>query len=261
MIGVNSLIALKKPIPSAIVSFLHSTFFIILVFSYTLLNQDFKSLIQIYSIAPFCLSIITLVYCYKSVPSGTNLDFIGFFQNSKKLLKYSIPMCFSTSIGGLNRQIPLLLCVYFLTAEEYAVFANGCLQIPLIASVISSAIAVVTPDIIENFNTHRLKDVRDLIYKVSLKTAYIILPIFLFLYVNAGEIIVFIFTDAYEMAVIPFKILLLAIPARVMYFGLIFISAGRTDLILFRSIFSLVICFLSAYLISLYNPLYSLSAL
>ena len=166
-------------------------------------------------------------------------------------------MCFSTSIGGLNRQIPLLIGVSFLTAEQYAVFANGCLQIPFIASVISSAIAVITPDIIEGFDRKKFIEVRDLIYKVSLKTAYIIIPIFLYLYVNAEEIIVFIFTDAYKDAVIPFRILLLAIPARVMYFGLIFISAGRTDLIFYRSIFSLVICALSAYLISLFNPLYS----
>ena len=79
-------------------------------------------------------------------------------------------MCFSTSIGGLNRQIPLLLCVYFLTAEEYAVFANGCLQIPLIASVISSATVAVTPDIIENFNTHS-QDVMTLSTKCLLKTS------------------------------------------------------------------------------------------
>ena len=256
-ISVNSLVALKKPISSAVISFLYSTLFILAVFSFTFINQDFTSLIKVYSIAPFCLSIFALIYGYKAIPSDKRLDYDNIWKHSKKLLTYSIPMCFSTSIGGLNRQIPLLIGVSFLTAEQYAVFANGCLQIPFIASVISSAIAVITPDIIEGFDRKKFIEVRDLIYKVSLKTAYIIIPIFLYLYVNAEEIIVFIFTDAYKDAVIPFRILLLAIPARVMYFGLIFISAGRTDLIFYRSIFSLVICALSAYLISLFNPLYS----
>lgn len=257
MISVNSLVALKKPISSAVISLFHSTLFFLAVFSFTYLNQDYSSLIKVYAITPFCLSIFALIYGYKAIPHVKILDCESVWVHAKKLLMYSIPICLSTSVGSLNRQIPLLIGVSFLTAEQFAVFANGCLQIPFIASVISSAIAVITPDIIESFDSKKFKEVRDLTYRVSLKTAYIIIPVFMYLYVNAEEVITFIFSDAYRESVIPFKILLLAIPARVMYFGLIFISAGRTDLIFYRSIFSLVICALSAYIISQFNPQYS----
>ena len=257
MISVNSLVALKKPISSAAISFFHASLFFLAVFSFTYINQDYSSLIKVYAIAPFCLSIFALIYGYRAIPYVKILDCESVWVHTKKLLTYSIPMCLSTSVGSLNRQIPLLIGVSFMTAEQFAVFANGCLQIPFIASVISSAIAVITPDIIESFDSKKFKEVRNLTYRVSLKTAYIIMPVFVYLYANAEEIITFIFTDAYRESVIPFKILLLAIPARVMYFGLIFISAGRTDLIFYRSIFSLVLCAFSAYLISLFSPQYS----
>ena len=69
---------------------------------------------------------------------------------------------------------------------------------------------------------------------------------------------VVLFSEKYVAAAVPFRIFLLLLPMRIIYFGIVFIAAGRSKLMLLRSIGTTSLCALFTLGIAhYYDPMYA----
>jgi O-antigen/teichoic acid export membrane protein len=73
-----------------------------------------------------------------------------------------------------------------------------------------------------------------------------------FLFVFADSFIDILFSNKYEMSVVPFRVYLLMLPIRIVYYGSAFIALGKTKEIMYRSIVSLVLTGMLAYLLTMW---------
>jgi O-antigen/teichoic acid export membrane protein len=63
----------------------------------------------------------------------------------------------------------------------------------------------------------------------------------IFFIFNAREFMTLLYSEKYELSAIPFKIYLFLLPIRIVVFGSILVAMGKSKVILYRSIFELVL--------------------
>jgi len=255
-ICTNALLGLEKPILSGVISAVHAIIFVIGVVSVSLMGAEYLDVIKAYGAVPFISILPILVYTYSKLPKAQTGS--AFKEDATHLLKYSLPLSLSQFVGNFGRQISLLIVAPLLLAEEFGIYANGAIELPFVGMLTGSAVAVITPEIVRLYGESRREECVQLWQKAAEKTALIIFPIFVFFMFNAESFMVVLFSEKYFEAAVPFRIFLLLLPIRIIYFGIVFIAAGRSKLILIRSIGTTGLCALFTLGIAYYyKPMYA----
>ena len=135
--------------------------------------------------------------------------------------------------------IDRLMVSALLKPEEYAVFVNGAMEIPLIAAITVAAGAVILPEIVKAFENKNSSEALDLWQLMVRRVTIILLPAGLLFYLISQELMIILYSDKFKDSVEPFRIYMLMLPARVAYFGMLFQAAGKTRLVLYRAIITL----------------------
>ncbi|QDV26128.1 Polysaccharide biosynthesis protein [Aureliella helgolandensis] len=165
----------------------------------------------------------------------------------KELLKYAIPISVASVLEGLAMSLDRVLVSMLCTPEQFAVFSNGAMEIPFIGIITGAAMAVIMPDMVRAFTSGDVPTGHRLWCAASKKAALAIIPLGGLLFVLAPWLMVLLYSSAYAEAANPFRLYLLLLPARVMFFGAIFQAAGRTDIILWRACGTLILNVLVSY--------------
>lgn len=256
MICMNALLGLEKPMLAGAISALHAIVFIVGVVSVSLMASEYIDIIKAYGAVPFLSVLPIFAYTYRKFPKEQVES--GFKEDAAHLLKYSVPLSLSQFVGNFGRQISLLIVAPLLLVEEFGIYANGAIELPLVSMLTGSAVAVITPEIVRLYGENRREECVQLWQKAAEKTALIIFPIFVFFMFNAENFMVVLFSEKYFEAAVPFRIFLLLLPMRIIYFGTVFIAAGRSQLMLLRSIGTTSLCALFALGIAhYYGPMYA----
>jgi O-antigen/teichoic acid export membrane protein len=165
-------------------------------------------------------------------------------------LKYAAPLGLAGMIGTIYFSLDKMIVSSMCSPEQFAVYVNGAIEIPLIGILTGSVIAVLIPDLVKMYKASQYQDLMALWHRAMLKCALLIFPIMIFLFVMAPEIMRILFSVKYEDSAIPFRVYLLLLPIRITTFGAIFMAAGRNTLIVYRSVTGLILnLFLSIILI------------
>lgn len=180
-------------------------------------------------------------------PSASAIKEIGIF---------SIPLGFGTMIGALNLQLDKLVVSSMCSPDEFAVFANGAIEIPLIGVLTGSIVAVLMVEMRKAVAESRQTEALDLFRSIAVKTSYVLFPIAIFLFVYAEPFVTTLFSAAYSESAVPLKIYLLLIPIRTVSFGALLVALGLNNVILFRSLVSLLLnLVLSIVFVYLFGPI------
>jgi O-antigen/teichoic acid export membrane protein len=163
-------------------------------------------------------------------------------------VKYSVPLGLASMLGSITLQMHSIIVASMCTPEDFAVYINGAMEIPVIGIVTGSITTVVFAEMAELCSKGDKAAALELFQQASIKSACILFPTMCFLLAVADPFIVFLFSKQYHASVLPFMIYLFVLPVRIVVYGSALMALGMTRVILFRSIFDLtingILCFI-----------------
>ncbi|MGD8861986.1 MAG: oligosaccharide flippase family protein [Myxococcales bacterium] len=159
----------------------------------------------------------------------------------REVLRYSFPLGLSALVGTVIIRLDKAVVSAMTTPEEFAVYSNGAMEIPLIGVVTGSITSVVLAELRSSVAERRTGDAVRLFRLTSEKSSFLLLPVMAFLLVAADPFIRTVFSDKYARSAEPFRIYLMLLPARTVVFGAFMVALGETRAILFRTVVSLAL--------------------
>ncbi len=157
------------------------------------------------------------------------------------MAKYAVPLGLASMFGTLAMQLDKLIVASLCSPEDFAVYANGAMEIPLIGVVTGAIASVILVDMRAAVVRGDYEEALRLFRLAAAKSACILLPALCFLFVFAEDIITVLFSNKYLQSVWPFRIYLLLLPVRVAFYGPALMALGQTTIVLVRSVLDLCI--------------------
>jgi len=164
------------------------------------------------------------------------------------MIKYSVPLGLSTMLGTVTLQLDKMIVSLLCSPEEFAVYANGAVEIPLVGVITGSIAAVILADMTVACRNGSYTEALELFRKAAIRSGMILLPISVFLFLHARDFILILFSAKYSGSVLPFRIFLFILPVRIVFFGSALMALGMTSSIMWRSAGSLVLNSVLCYL-------------
>ena len=163
-----------------------------------------------------------------------------------EILKYSLPMFFSISIGTISTNIDKLVVSGLMTIEDYALYSNVSKELPF-SFIINSFTTVITPFIIKFINNNKkdkFKKLWSFYLEIGYRTTW---PLCFGAFLLAPELIKILYSDLYLTGegIVVFRLYIIVAMFRFTYFGIVPTAIGRTDIIMKYSLFG---CLLNLFL-------------
>lgn len=214
----------------------------LIVAAVTTQSFEVPTLVRIF--LPLALVPVALYYIFKFVPgewSGPSLS------SMISMAKFAIPLGLASVLGTITIQMASIIVSMLTTPEDFAVYAIGAKEVPLIGIITGSISVVIMADMAGKIKGGYLKEALELFRKAAAVSATFLFPVMIFLMVFSESFLEILYSNKYEESVIPFRIYLFIIPIRIAYYGSAFIALGRTKAILYRSIVDLSLTALFCY--------------
>jgi O-antigen/teichoic acid export membrane protein len=129
----------------------------------------------------------------------------------RRQLRYTVPFGIATVLEICQANLHLYAVSYYADAATFAIYAVGCLQIPIVDLVASSAGSVIMVRMAEGVREGRKGECLAIWRETVRHLALVLVPVVGLLLVTAHLVIVLLFTDQYASAVPIFTIWSLAI--------------------------------------------------
>lgn len=166
-------------------------------------------------------------------------------------LKFSAPLGLASMLGTLALSLDSIIVSSMCPPEQFAIYANGAFEIPLIGIITGSMTSVLLPDLAKHFKQGERAEALALWKRCATKSALVIFPSMIFLFCMAPEVISLLFSDRYAESALPFRFYLFLLPIRIVTFGAMIMAAGESKWVLVRSVGDLavnaVICVVMVY--------------
>jgi O-antigen/teichoic acid export membrane protein len=172
--------------------------------------------------------------------------------STRELLAYGLPLSMSAIVGKLNVQADKYLIAALTTAEVYAIYHVGAIELPLVYGVAYSVTNALTPHLITRYHEGDREGFLSLWHTSVHKVASLIMPVAFYLMCFATEVISLAFSERYIDAALPFRVYLLLLPLRLCSYGAVVRATGVTRPVFTATLLSLVSNLLLNY------PLYQL---
>lgn len=141
-----------------------------------------------------------------------------------------------------------------LGVEQFAVYKNGAIEIPFIATLYSSISIVAMPEIIKLANENQIEKLMSLKRKISNAVAFLVFPIAFYCIVNGQVLISAYLGKKYEDSGLVFSIFSVSLLIRINNFGDILTAKKKPKAILLANLISFIIgLIISVILVSLFG--------
>ena len=168
-----------------------------------------------------------------------------------RMVRFGFPLGVATMVGTLSLQLDKIIVSAMCGPEDFAVYSNGAVEIPLVGIVTGSISAVILADMRRMIAKGDDGEALALFLKAAEKGANLLLPTMCFLLVVAEPFIELLYSSKYTESMLPFRVYLFMLPARIVVWGSLLIAIGQNKVILTRSIGHLLVnVLLSVYLVS-----------
>jgi O-antigen/teichoic acid export membrane protein len=165
-----------------------------------------------------------------------------------QMLRVSLPMGLAFMLGTLTLQLHSFIVAAMTTPEEFAVYANGAIEVPIVGIVVGSITTILFAEMSNACAAGELGEALALFRRAAVDAACILYPTMIYMALAAGPFIEFLYSKAYADSVVPFTIYLLTLPSRIVVYGAALMALGLSRVVLVRSVFDLAInaaaCFL-----------------
>lgn len=175
---------------------------------------------------------IILMVIYKR---GINFTFRPSITFLKEQLVFSLPLGLGLLVQTLNIYVDKMFISNLYSPEDYAIYANGAMDIPFVGIITVSFATVILPILSKTYNSNNdFKGVISIWEDSIIKTAAFIFPVFFILLTNSLGYISLIFSEKYLESNGVFLIYLLKLPLSITIFGNILIVLGKQKYILYN---------------------------
>ena len=230
----NALIPVGRARLSAKLSAATAAVYLAVVVATAIVDPHVRSLAVAMGFSGAFSATLALVAVGRAV--GYRVRWRGVSARGLQFLRYGFPLALTGLAGLLGYQFDRLVISARYSAEVYAIYAVGAVELPLTVVIQQSINSVLLPELAVR---HRDGDVSGMaaIWREAIrKTSLIILPLFVVCLVLAADLVRFLFGARYAESATIFRIYLLLMPPRVATFGLIPMAIGRTRVNLGASI-------------------------
>lgn len=171
------------------------------------------------------------------------------FSPLKKIFSFSKNQFLFNFINYFSRNLDSILIGRYFSASALA-FYDKAYQVSLYPNqILTNVISPVIQPIMSDYETD-LDKIKQVYIKITTVLATIGMPLSVFLFFHAGEIILFLFGDQWGGSVIPFQILAISVWVQMISSstGGIFQSANKTDLLLLSGILSSIVTVIAIFI-------------
>lgn len=156
-------------------------------------------------------------------------------------IRYALPLGVATMLGGITVQMHSAIVAMLCTPAEFAVYANGAAELPLVGILTGSIMSVLLGDMAAASSRSDYAEAVRLFRRAAITSAGILLPCMCFFMVTARDFMTIMYSDKYIDSALPFTIYLGILPARIMIYGAAMTAFGMNREILFRSAIDLLL--------------------
>jgi len=201
-------------------------------------TKSYEVPVLIRIIVPAVFLPFALYLMFASVPGPMRLPR---WTSMKEMVRYSVPLGLATMLGSLTLQMHSVIVASICSPEDFAVYINGAMELPVIGIVTGSITTVVFAEMAELCAKGDKSAALQLFHKASIRSACVLFPVMCFLLATATPFITFLYSEEYRASVVPFVIYLFILPIRIVVYGSALMALGLTRVILVRSIFDFAI--------------------
>ena len=153
----------------------------------------------------------------------------------KKIFAFSIPMGLSAIVGTISVEVDKLMIGRFFDTEQLAIYTNAGKELPL-TIIATSITAVLLPQMVRKMKAGKNEDAVSL-WRNCTEMSYIFIAFFVTaLIVFAPQVISVLYSDKYLPGVAVFRIYSAVLLLRVTYFGIALNAMGKTRLIFYCAV-------------------------
>ncbi len=155
-------------------------------------------------------------------------------------VSYVWPLCLTSGIALLSRRLDQALISATFETSDYAVYACGAMELPVMSLVVSSISTALMPSLVEMGREGRIPNALSLWQNGARKAALVIFPCFAFCLFHARDIMVLLYGEGFARAAWPFAVYLFLLPLHITIYGTFFRAMGETRPITVAGIIALV---------------------
>lgn len=187
------------------------------------------------------LSIVFAISVYITVfEISGGLKYIFNKKLIREIFSFSIPIGIASVIGTLNIEIDKLLIGRLMTTEQLAIYTNASKELPI--TIISSSItAILLPQLVYLIKNNKNERAVQL-WGYATELAYIIICFLVAgVFTFAKDVLTLFYSSKYLPGLSVFRVYTLVLLLRCTYFGMILNACGKTKMIFYSSIISLIL--------------------
>lgn len=157
----------------------------------------------------------------------------------REQFRLALPTGISSMVGILNQELDKLIIAASFSVAQFARYANGAVEIPILGTVVRSVSTVLIPEFTRRYHSGDRAGVLELWHKSICKVALLQFPVLIFFGVFAAEFIILLFSDTYRDSAVIFQIYVVAQVPSLTWYGTLLVAVGRTKAPLWGSIIAL----------------------
>ena len=181
----------------------------VLMISAVIVFTTVESFIYAAMVQAVLQTMVLLIYLNSRFPKfWTAFDF-GFFREQ---IVYALPFGFAGLLWTLQNDAHNYFVGYRFSSAEFAIYAYGCFELPLIGMLMESVTAVLIPRMSELQAKDDKPEMIRLTARTMQKLAFFYFPIYVFLLITAQTFITTLFTRNYLASVPVFLINITVLP-------------------------------------------------
>ena len=173
------------------------------------------------------------------------------FELIRKILLFSLPLGLASTVGSLNIEAGKLMVGYFFNTDIMAIYTNAAREMP-VTIIASSITAVLMPRLVRLLNAKKTDEACYLWGQATLLSYIFICFFATALFVFAPRVISLLYSTKYLSGEPVFRVYCLVILLRTTYFGMILNSIGKTSIIFYCSILTLVLNIILSFILLYY---------
>ena len=144
----------------------------------------------------------------------------------RSLLGYSIPIGVNDAVGSLSRNVDRFVILFFFSAETFAVYHVGAIEVP-VSLLLAGVVTVLVPEVSRLYGVGQKDDIGQLWRQAVSRLSLVIVPLFFFLFTFAGAIISIYLPTTYHASEMVFRIFLFALPLRCAIYNPLLVGMGK----------------------------------
>lgn len=148
----------------------------------------------------------------------------------RQILAYSLPFGFAVILNTLSSRLDKLICISYLTTEQYAIYSLAFFGIPGVMQVYDALCQVNVMDMSKAYHDNNHKGILSLYRTFVTKTLSFSLPIILIVFVFAKPLLLLLFTEKYIESVPFFQVYILTFVIAMLGAGTILRAINKTKM-------------------------------